>query len=186
MIKYYLKDIQRICHSNRKWLEIMYPWIRYWTDNISVRVIFFDGSIKQVLTKLLPCYHKRNYKISFCIIKFNYWILKSMAEVFIVFSNSWLLSWWNNITLQYAKWSFSIMQMSYFVSQPFHSPTNFSWVPTGRTKGFKHIVRRPRPSIHFLFRGKPYRVGMMIFNDNVSLEEKCCLYLRVFYVCKIR
>ena len=114
------------------------------------------------------------------------WILKSMAEVFIVFSNSWLLSWWNNITLQYAKWSFSIMQMSYFVSQPFHSPTNFSWVPTGRTKGFKHIVRRPRPSIHFLFRGKPYRVGMMIFNDNVSLEEKCCLYLRVFYVCKIR
>ena len=114
------------------------------------------------------------------------WISKSMAEVFRVFCNSWLLSWWNNITLQYAKWSFSIMQMSYFVSQPFHSPTNFSWVPTGRTKGFKHILRRPRPSIHFLFRGKPYRVEMMIFNDNVSLEEKCCLYLRVFYVCKIR
>ena len=116
-------------------------------------------------------------------------ILKSIylnGGSFYIFTISWLLSWWNNITLQYAKWSFSIMQMSYFVSQPFHSPTNFSWVPTGRTKGFKHIVRRPRPSIHFLFRGKPYRVGMMIFNDNVSLEEKCCLYLRVFYVCKIR
>ena len=163
---------------------MMYPWIRYWTDNISVRVIFFDGSIKQVSTKSLLCYNKRHYKISNCIITFKQWNFKKYGGSFYIFTISWLLSWWNNITLQYAKWSFSIMQMSYFVSQPFHSPTNFSWVPTGRTKGFKHIVRRPRPSIHFLFRGKPYRVGMMIFNDNVSLEEKCCLYLRFFMYAK--
>lgn len=155
--------------------------------------VFFLRWLNQASsTKSWPCYHNRHYKISYFVITFNqfnfekYYLNQFLQDSgsFIVFSNSWLLSWWNNITLQYAKWSFSIMQMSYFVSQPFHSPTNFSWVPTGRTKGFKHIVRRPRPSIHFLFRGKPYRVGMMIFNDNVSLEEKCCLYLRFFMYAK--
>ena len=144
----------------------------------------FQQNHCHVIIRGITKYHIVSLHISNGILKSIY--LNQFSGIFILFRILWLLSWWNNITLQYAKWSFSIMQMSYFVSQPFHSPTNFSWVPTGRTKGFKHIVRRPRPSIHFLFRGKPYRVGMMIFNDNVSLEEKCCLYLRVFYVCKIR